>query len=247
MAPPNFAGLGGATARTRSWAWSTPTRYAARRLRLELRRPTLWVGVGVGALLAWAGTHLEILGVDDRPERSWGVILSTAETLGILLVLAARLRGADLAGSDGWSETLKASSLGSGGLCAAETAAAAGAAWVGAAVCAALLLVYSTHKGPPLGAVWGWVAALLVELAVLSAWLSLAATWLGRLPALGVSILVVALGRTGGLGALEALLPTPAPLPPGPPSVMGLAASVAATLGLTALSARVPAETRTLD
>jgi hypothetical protein len=62
---------------------------------------------------------------------------------------------------------------------------------VGATVCGVLLLAVSTHTAPPLGAVLGWIAALLVELAVLSAWLSLAATWLGRLPALGVSILVV--------------------------------------------------------
>lgn len=118
---------------------------------------------------------------------------------------------------------------------------------MGATVCGVLLLAVSTHTAPPLGAVLGWIAALLVELAVLSAWLSLAATWLGRLPALGVSILVVGLGRTGWVGAPGALFPTPAPLPPGLPSVTGLAASVAATLGLTALSAMAPAETRTLD
>lgn len=198
-------------------------------------------------LLGWAGTHLEILGLDDRPERSWGLLLSTAETFALLLVFSARLRGADLSGAEGWSDVLRASPLGAAGLCAAETGAAVGAAWLGALGCTTLLLVFNTHGSPPLLRLLGWGATLLVELALVSAWLALAATWMGRLPGLGLAIAAVTLGRTGMGELATSLCPAPASLPQGLPSLPGLAASVAAVVGLTALTSASPPGMRTFD
>jgi|GEM_PF-4906016 len=209
--------------------------YAWRRTLLEIRRPALWVAVALATLLGYAGAHLEILQFDDSPQRTWGLLLSTAETLALLLALGARVRGADLVGEEGWSDALRASTLGAPGLCAAETLGAAVAAWVGAAMCS-LLLVLSTHVAPAYADLVRWGGALLVELALLSAWLALAAMWLGRLAGLGIAIVVVLLGRLGVGGLATALWPTPVPVPPESASVAAVAGSVAALLGITAMT-----------
>lgn len=220
--------------------------YAWSRVRAELRRPLLWLAAAFACLLAWGGSRLEILQFDDSPERSWGIALSTAETLAILLVLVSRVRGADVAGGEGWSDALRASSLGAPGLCLAETTAAAAAAWLGGGACA-LVLVFRMHMPPPIAHLASWGGALLVELALLAAWVAFAAASLGRLPGLGIAVAVVILGRLGVGGPAVALWPAPGPSPPEVASLAALAGSLATLLGITALTTAGRGATRTND
>lgn len=195
--------------------------------------------------LAWAGTNLEILQFDDRPERAWGLALSTAETLALLVVLATRLRGADLVGAEGWSDALRASALGERGLTVAETIAASAAGWVAGAALAAFFFVSSNHRAPSASALALWGGCLFVEGAVLAAWLACAGAWIGRLPALGLAVGVAALGRTGAGGALAGWWPHPAPIPPEAAALPPVLAGLLACAGLTALAtwARPPGRT----
>lgn len=247
MSPPPTAPRPPTQRSAASERWGTFAGYATRRAGAELRRPVVWIGVALALLLAWAGTHLEILQFDDRPERAWGLALSTAETLALLVVLASRLRGADLSGAEGWSDALRASSLGHRGLTLAETVGAAAAAWAAGAVAASLVLVLSIHSPPQVDSVVLWGASLFVELAVLAAWLAGAAQWIGRLPGLGIAVGVAVLGRTGVGGALSGMWPNPAPIPPEAAAPASLAAGLAACVGLTTLATWTRPQGRTLD
>ncbi len=247
MAPASFPAQPPTSGRRGMLTAMTAVNYGGRRVLHEWRRPTLWLGAALAWGVGWAGTHLEILGLDPRPERAWGVMLSTGETFGLLLVLSSRLRGSDLVHTEGWSEVLRASPLGAVGLCAAETAAAAAAGVTGAITCAALLIVFRIQESPPGVCLLGWAVALLAEFLVLSSWLSLAATWLGRLPGLVVALALLGLGRLGLGGALGTLLPAPTPTLPALPSIAALIGAVAAAAGLTALSAGPASGTRTFD
>lgn len=221
--------------------------YAQQRIWMEARRPGLWVGAVVAVLVAWAGTHLEVLRLDDRPDRAWGLVLSTVETVALLVVLAARLRGADLSAVGGTADPLQASFLGAAGLSTAETLAAAASAWLLAVGATVPFFVVSKDISLPILGVASWAISLIVELALVAAWLALAATWLGRLPGLGLALAAIGLGRAGMGGFIASLWPPPAVAPPDVPAFGRLGAGVAIVVALVALATASRGATRSID